>query len=98
MGGTGRVALVRRGRSWRAAPGPPYRHASLWATWVLVRRHTARDTVRMEPEQRHYTSQRLKLSYVVWGDERRPPIVLVHGGRDHARNWDVVAEALLPAW
>jgi pimeloyl-ACP methyl ester carboxylesterase len=31
---------------------------------------------------------------VVWGDESRPPIVLVHGGRDHARNWDRVADSL----
>lgn len=47
-----------------------------------------------EPESRFYTSQRLRLHYVVWGEERRPPLVLVHGGRDHARNWDRVAEAL----
>jgi pimeloyl-ACP methyl ester carboxylesterase len=52
----------------------------------------------MEPEQRFYTSQRLRLSYVVWGDERKPPVVLVHGGRDHARNWDFVAQALMPEW
>jgi pimeloyl-ACP methyl ester carboxylesterase len=47
-----------------------------------------------EPESRFYTSQRLRLHYVLWGDERRPPLVLVHGGRDHARNWDRVAEAV----
>jgi pimeloyl-ACP methyl ester carboxylesterase len=49
----------------------------------------------MEPESRFYTSQRLKLHYVVWGDEARPPILLVHGMRDHARNWDAVAERLV---
>ncbi|MGI8551677.1 MAG: alpha/beta fold hydrolase [Dehalococcoidia bacterium] len=49
----------------------------------------------LEPESRYYRSQRLKLHYLVWGDEQRPPIVLVHGGRDHARNWDRVAEALV---
>lgn len=48
-----------------------------------------------EPESRYYTSQRLRLHYVVWGDESREPIVLVHGGRDHARNWDQVARALM---
>lgn len=48
-----------------------------------------------EPESRWYTSQRLRLHYVVWGDERNPPVLLVHGGRDHARNWDFVARALL---
>jgi len=48
-----------------------------------------------EPEPRYFSSQRLRLHYAVWGDERRPPLVLVHGGRDHARNWDNVAQALM---
>lgn len=47
----------------------------------------------MEPWQHFYQSQRLRLSYWTWGDASRPPLVLVHGGRDHARNWDRVAEA-----
>ncbi|MGE3961251.1 MAG: alpha/beta fold hydrolase [Dehalococcoidia bacterium] len=46
-----------------------------------------------EPWQHFYQSQRLKLSYWTWGDASRPPLILVHGGRDHARNWDRVAEA-----
>ena len=50
---------------------------------------------RMEPVSRFYMSQRLELHYVVWGDEQRPPVLLIHGGRDHARNWDAVAERLL---
>ncbi len=49
----------------------------------------------IEPESRYYTSQRLKLHYVVWGDEAKPPLLLIHGGRDHARNWDAVAEGLI---
>ena len=49
----------------------------------------------MEPESRYYSSQRLRMHYVVWGDERKPPLILVHGTRDHARSWDRVAEALL---
>jgi pimeloyl-ACP methyl ester carboxylesterase len=49
----------------------------------------------MEPESRFYKAQRLNLHYVVWGDERKPPIMLVHGMRDHARNWDPVAERLV---
>src|SRR3990170_1262683 len=49
----------------------------------------------IEPESRFYTSQRLKLHYVVWGDARNPPLMLIHGGRDHARNWDMVAGALV---
>ena len=31
----------------------------------------------------------------MWGDEAKPPLLLIHGGRDHARNWDFVAEALV---
>jgi pimeloyl-ACP methyl ester carboxylesterase len=48
----------------------------------------------MQPESRYFTSQRLKLHYVVWGDEANPPLILVHGSRDHARSWDRTAEAL----
>ncbi len=47
-----------------------------------------------EPESRYYYSQRLKLHYAVWGDEDKPPLMLIHGGRDHCRNWDRVALAL----
>ena len=49
----------------------------------------------MEPESRYYNSQRLKLHYAVWGDEAKPPLLLIHGGRDHARNWDGVARGLV---
>lgn len=48
-----------------------------------------------EPESRYYESSRLKLHYVVWGDESSPALVLVHGSRDHARSWDLVAKAFL---
>jgi pimeloyl-ACP methyl ester carboxylesterase len=33
----------------------------------------------------------LKLHYVDWGNPEKPLLVLVHGGRDHCRNWDWVA-------
>lgn len=46
-----------------------------------------------EPEQRFFESQRLCLSYWDWGNEDRPPLVFVHGRRDHARSWDRVAAA-----
>ncbi len=49
----------------------------------------------MEPVSRFYESQRLKMHYLVWGDEQKPPLILVHGTRDHARSWDRVAEALI---
>ncbi len=47
-----------------------------------------------EPESRYYYSQRLKLHYAVWGNEGKSPLMLIHGGRDHCRNWDRVALAL----
>lgn len=49
----------------------------------------------MEPESRYFMSQRLKMHYVVWGNEANPPLVLVHGTRDHARSWDRTAAALI---
>ena len=48
-----------------------------------------------EPEDRFYEASRLRLHYVAWGDETKPPLLLVHGGRDHARSWDFVAARLL---
>ena len=47
-----------------------------------------------EPEDRFFESARLRLHYAVWGDESKPPLVLVHGGRDHARSWDFVAQRM----
>lgn len=46
------------------------------------------------PTSHQYVSQRLRLHYVDWGNEGAPPLLLVHGGRDHCRNWDWVAQAL----
>ena len=48
----------------------------------------------MEPVSHFYYSDRLKLQFWDWGQEGLPPLVLVHGGLDHARNWDWVARAL----
>jgi len=50
------------------------------------------------PASRSYFSQRLRLHYVDWGNTEAPPLVLVHGGRDHCRNWDWVARALSKDW
>ena len=47
-----------------------------------------------EPVSRFYTSVRLRLHYLDWGNEGAPPLILLHGGRDHAHNWDWVARAL----
>lgn len=46
------------------------------------------------PTSHTYFSQRLRLHYASWGDRDAPPLLLVHGGRDHCRNWDWVAEAM----
>jgi pimeloyl-ACP methyl ester carboxylesterase len=45
------------------------------------------------PASHTYFSQRLRLHYVDWGNPEAPPMLLVHGGRDHCRNWDWVAQA-----
>ena len=50
------------------------------------------------PTSRIYFSQRLRLHYVDWGNPTAPPLLLVHGGRDHCRNWDWVAEELRRDW
>jgi len=46
------------------------------------------------PASSYYVSQRLRLHYVDWGNETKPPLLLVHGGKDHARSWDWVAREL----
>jgi len=50
------------------------------------------------PTSRIYFSQRLRLHYVDWGNPGAPPLVLLHGGRDHCRNWDWIATALRHDW
>jgi pimeloyl-ACP methyl ester carboxylesterase len=49
-----------------------------------------------EPTSRFYDSQGLKLHYADWGNEAAPPLVLLHGGRDHCRSWDWIARAMQP--
>src|SRR5271165_874255 len=46
------------------------------------------------PTSQSFISQRLRLNYVDWGNPDAPPLLLVHGGRDHCRNWDWVAADL----
>ncbi|MBI3679424.1 MAG: alpha/beta hydrolase [Acidobacteria bacterium] len=48
----------------------------------------------MEPISHFFYSHRLKLQFWDWGQEGKPSLVLVHGGLDHARNWDWVARDL----
>jgi pimeloyl-ACP methyl ester carboxylesterase len=48
----------------------------------------------LEPISHFFYSHRLKLQFWDWGTEGKPTMILVHGGLDHARNWDWVARAL----
>lgn len=50
------------------------------------------------PTSRTFFSQRMRLHYVDWGNHEKPPLLLVHGGRDHCRNWDWVAERFRDDW
>ncbi len=50
------------------------------------------------PVTNSFISQRLRLNYVDWGNADAPPLLLIHGGRDHARSWDWVAEELRNDW
>lgn len=50
------------------------------------------------PTSHSYFSQRLRLHYVDWGNPDKPLLLLIHGGRDHCRNWDWVARALRDDW
>lgn len=50
--------------------------------------------LKASPTSHIYFSQRLRLHYVDWGNDDAPPLLLIHGGRDHCRNWDWVAESL----
>ncbi|MDE3176431.1 MAG: alpha/beta hydrolase [Pseudomonadota bacterium] len=49
-----------------------------------------------EPRTFAYVSQGLRLNVCEWGDPAAPPLVLLHGVRDHARAWDPVAQTLAP--
>jgi pimeloyl-ACP methyl ester carboxylesterase len=46
------------------------------------------------PASHSYFSQRLKLHYVEWGEKDAPVLLMIHGMRDHCRNWDWVAKEL----
>ena len=50
------------------------------------------------PTSHNFISQRLRLHYVDWGNPEAPPLLLLHGGRDHCRNWDWVAADLARDW
>lgn len=50
------------------------------------------------PTSQSFISQRTRLHYADWGNADAPPLILQHGGRDHCRSWDWVAEELRKDW
>ena len=52
----------------------------------------------IDPTSHRFFSQRLALNYLDWGNPTAPPLVMVHGGMDHARNWDWLARELCRDW
>src|SRR6185437_10334902 len=76
-------------------------HATLSIQWLESHplRHSCRQKIlqchnSMEPISHFFYSDRLKLQFWDYGDDGKPSLVLVHGGLDHARNWDWVARSL----
>ena len=55
-------------------------------------------TLQSGPTSQTFISQRLRLHYLDWGNRGKPPLVMVHGGRDHARSWDWTVEQLRDDW
>jgi pimeloyl-ACP methyl ester carboxylesterase len=47
-----------------------------------------------DPTSHSYFSQRLRLHYLDWGNPTAPPLLLLHGTRDHAHSWDWAARRL----
>ncbi|PZU59056.1 MAG: alpha/beta hydrolase [Sphingobium sp.] len=52
----------------------------------------------LSPTSHSFVSQRLRLHYVDWGNPGAPPLLLLHGGRDHCRSWDWIARELRDEW
>jgi pimeloyl-ACP methyl ester carboxylesterase len=50
------------------------------------------------PTSHSFISSRLRLHYADWGNPDAPPLILQHGGRDHCRSWDWVAQELRKDW
>ena len=50
------------------------------------------------PVSHTFFSQRMRLHYTDWGNPDAPPLLLIHGGRDHGRSWDWVAQQFSNDW
>jgi pimeloyl-ACP methyl ester carboxylesterase len=65
----------------------------------LVAQRGNRDAMTLNgPTSQSFISQRLRLNYLDWGNPDAPLLILQHGGRDHARSWDWVAQELRHDW
>jgi pimeloyl-ACP methyl ester carboxylesterase len=65
--------------------------------WTPARVRRYRDhlvSLKRSPTSHSYFSKRLRLHYLDWGHEDAPPLLLIHGNRDHAHNWDWMADRL----
>ncbi len=49
----------------------------------------------LEPDSHFFISARLRLHYASWGNPDAPTLLLLHGGMDHCRTWDWLANELL---
>lgn len=49
-----------------------------------------------DPKDCFHDSQGLRLHYADWGNESAPRVILLHGGRDQCRSWDLIARSLQP--
>jgi pimeloyl-ACP methyl ester carboxylesterase len=82
-----------------AAPLP--RSQARWKSFLPIKLIDATHSL-MEtfpgPTSNRFVSQRLRLNYVDWGNPDAPPLILQHGGRDHCRSWDWVANELRHDW
>ena len=45
-------------------------------------------TARIEPLEKTFTSGGVKLHYIDWGSDGKPPLVVLHGFSSQARYWD----------
>jgi len=50
------------------------------------------------PQSRFYHSRGLRLHYLDWGNTGAPLLILLHGGLEHARVWDQLAQQLSADW
>ncbi len=66
--------------------------------WTPRAPHCTLARMTLGPISNTFISQRLRLHYSDWGNENAPPLILLHGGRDHGRSWDWVAEQLRDKW